>query len=146
MQEGYDKSVAKEFYIINQKLKASFAIIKNDLKIIDDQVRTIQEDLKDEVTQRERFRNDVDDFTQKTISLRLVLSEIRAIKNNVVLTRDLAKIEDSIKTSFKRDVEDHRERVKELKNQLREQKKRIKALEKGVVKKGKKKGFFAKKG
>jgi hypothetical protein len=144
MQEGYDKSVAKEFYVINQKLKASFAIIKNDLKLMDEKIRIIQNDLRDEVTQRERFRNDVEDFTQKTISLRLVLSEIRAIKNNVVLTRDLAKIEDSIKTSFKRDVDDYCEKVRELKCQLKEQKKRIKDLEKGIIKKEKKRGFFRK--
>lgn len=145
MQEEHDGSVASEFYVVNQRLKASFSLIKNDLKTMDGKIRKLQDDLREEIAKREHFRKDVEDFTQKAISIRLLLSEMKAIKNNVVLTRDLAKIEDSVRTSFRRDIDNYQKDVKDLESKLSEYGKKIKALEKGVVKKEKRKWFFRKK-
>ncbi len=144
MQEEYKRAVTSEFYVVNQRLKASFSLMKNDLRAMDEKIRKLQDDLREEVVKRDCFRKDADDFTQKVVSLRLLLSEMKAIKNNVVLTRDLAKIEGSIKASFRKDIDDYRKEVKDLESKLGEYKRMVKDLEKGAVKKEKRRWFFRK--
>ena len=90
---------------------------------------------------RDEFRKDVDEFTQKITQLKLALSAVRDIQKEVVLVKDLAQIEDEIKTSFKNEIEGYKEQVKDLKSDLREADRRLSALESGKVFE-KKKGWF----
>jgi len=93
---------------------------------------------------REEFRRDVDDFTQKVTQLKIALSEVRALQKTVVVVKDLARIEDGIKTSFRNEIEEYKNQIKDLKSELKESNKRITHLEEGKVFE-KKRGFFFKK-
>jgi len=75
--------------------------------------------------------------------LKIALISVENIKKEVVMRRDLAQIEDRIKTSFRNEVENYKGQVKNLRLDLMEAAKRIKALESGCVRK-EKKGWFGK--
>ena len=87
---------------------------------------------------RNEFRRDVDDSKQNLTELKLALSKVRTIQEEVVLIKDLAKIEDKIKTSFKNEITRYKEVVKSLKEEVKESHKKISALEKGQIKEKKK--------
>jgi len=150
-----DKKFSKKIDEINERIKNSFSFIREDLEDMDQKIGAMGKYLKnqkktwdkaksEEDIIREELRRDVDEFTQKITQLKLALSEMRAIRNEVVITRDLAKIEDRIKTSFKREIEDYKKKVESQKEKLKDIEKRTKSLEKGITKKDKpkKKGWF----
>jgi exonuclease VII large subunit len=149
-----EKTVNKRLKNVDQKLKTSFVLIRQDVDEMQDTVDAMAKYLKkkdkeyieqkdvDEKIQEE-FREDVDDFTQKIMQLKIALSEVRAIQREVVIKKDLARIEDRIKTSFKSDIESYKNQVKNLRLDLRESNKRISYLEDGKVFE-KKQGFFFK--
>ena len=93
---------------------------------------------------RNEFRRDVDDSKQNLTELKLALSRVRTIQGEVVLMKDLAKIEDGIKNSFKNEITRYNEIIKSLKEEVKESNKKISALEKGQVKE-KKKSWFRRK-
>ena len=155
MTKTPEKLLAKKLKEINQKIKTSFVLIRQDVDEMQTTINAMRKYLKNKDKQyqyakkednkiRDEFRKDVDEFTQKIISLKIALSEIRTIQKEVVLVRDLAKIEDGIKTSFKNEIEDYKEQIKLLKHEFKETEKRITALEKGYVRE-KKVWFFNKK-
>ena len=84
-----------------------------------------------------KIQEDIDEFTQKISQLNLALSQVSTIKQELILRKDLAQIEDRIKTSFKNEIEKYKSETISLKEQLKESEKRIKALEKGTVHKRK---------
>jgi exonuclease VII large subunit len=88
-----------------------------------------------------QIQKDIDEFDQKMIQLNLALSQISAIKQEIVVRKDLAQIEDRIKTSFKDEVEKYKAETIFLKEQLKESNKRIDSLEKGIVREPKKSWF-----
>lgn len=59
--------------------------------------------------------------------------------------KDLAKIEDKIKTSFKNEIENYKEQIKLLRTEFKEVEKRITAIENGDVLEKTKGWFFNKK-
>lgn len=147
-----EKELDKRFKDVNQKIKTSFALIRkdmNDMSITLDAMRTYLKKEKRNLDYarkqdnkiREEFRKDVEEFTQKIAQLKIALSEVRTIQRDSVLIKDLAKIEDRIKTSFKNEIDSYKEQIKDLKKDLREADRRLAALESGKVRE-KKKSFF----
>lgn len=142
----------KKLKTFDTKLKTSFILIRQDLDNIQTSVNAMRKYLKEKDREYEKqnkhtakiqlqLQKEVDEFTQKTTQLRLALSQVNAIKQEVVIKKDLARIEDRIKTSFAREIEKYRNETTSLKEKLKESQKRIKALEKGVVHKNKKSWF-----
>jgi len=150
-----EKNIDRKLKNVESKLKTSFALIRQD---VDEMQKTVDamadylkrkdkeyEDKKYEDDKiQEKFREEVDEFSQKIMQLKIALSEIRAIQRGVVIRKDLAKIEDRIKTSFKSEIEQYKEQVNKLRLHLNEAEKRISHLESGKVFE-KKSGFFFKK-
>jgi hypothetical protein len=151
-----EKNFSKKFKEVNDRIKTSFALIRKDIDSMDITLDAMRKYLKKEKKKldyarkednkiRDEFRRDVDEFTQKVTQLKIALSEVRSIQKDVVVVRDLAKIEDRIRTSFKNDIEGYRESVRELHDELKESNKRIAAIENGYVREKKKAWFFKKK-
>ena len=149
-----EKLLTKKLKEINQKIKTSFVLIRQDVDEMQTTIDAMRKYLKNKDKQyqyakkednkiRDEFRKNVDEFTQKISSLKIALSEIRTIQKEVVLIKDLAKIEDGIKTSFKNEIENYKEQIKLLKNEFKETEKRITALENGHVRE--KKPWFSNK-
>jgi predicted RNase H-like nuclease (RuvC/YqgF family) len=149
-----EKTLNKKIKAIDEKLKTSFILIRQDVDEIQKTNDAMRKYLKKKDKQytyatkqdnkiRDEFREDVDEFTQKISQLKLALEAVRDIKKEVVIKKDLAQIEDRIKTSFKNDIEKYKEQVKKLRLYLKEAEKRISHLESGKVFE-KKKGFFFK--
>lgn len=147
------KQTTKKLKAFDTKLKTSFILIRQDLdamQIIVDAMRKYLRKKGHEYEKQNKYatkaqsqiQEQIDEFTQKTIQLKLALSQVNAIKQEVVIRKDLARIEDRIKTSFAIEIESYKTQTKKLQEQLKESQKRIKALEKGVV--HKKKNWFSK--
>ena len=142
---------------IDDRVKTSFVLIRQDIDEMQKTVDAMREYLKNRDKQyqyakkednklRDTFRTNVDEFKQKITQLKLALSEVRTIQKEVVVTKDLAKIEERIKTSFKNEIEGYKEQVKELKSDLREADRRLNVLEMGIVLDKKKNGgWFSRK-
>ncbi|MFH1521999.1 MAG: hypothetical protein ABIF18_03500 [archaeon] len=150
-----EKILSQKFKAINSKLKTSFALIRQDVDEMKITVEAMRKYLKKKDEQysyakkednkiRDKFRQDVDEFTQKISQLKIVLSDVRDLKKEVMVKKDLAQIEDRIKTSFKNEIDNYKNQVKNLRLDLRETEKRIATMEKGYVRE-KKKWFFGKK-
>jgi len=151
-----EKVFSKYAYDINERVKASFAHIREDINDMETSLSAMRDYLKkkdkgwtiekkEEAKLREEFASEVEEFKQKVTQLKLVLSEIRAIRNEVVIRKDLSKIEERIRSSFKEEIEGYKEKVNSLKDLLREAEKRIGELEKGSskrIKSVKKRRFF----
>ena len=151
-----EKLLAKKIKEFNNRIKTSFVLIRKDVDEMQTTINAMRRYLKNKDEQykyakkednkiRDEFRKDVDEFTQKISSLKIALSEIRTIQKEVVLIRDLAKIEDGIKTSFKNEIENYKEQIKLLKNEFKETEKRITAIENGHIQEKKRTWFFNKK-
>jgi len=110
---------------INTKLKKSFSFIRQDLKemqVTVDAMRTYLRKKEQQQTaqanqiekSQKQLEKNIDEFTQKTIQIKLALSQINAIKSEVVIRKDLAKIEDRIKASFKEELASLQEKINTL--------------------------------
>jgi hypothetical protein len=146
-----ERRIARKFKEINEKIKTSFSLIRQDIDDMQKSLETVKKHIKNQEKQykyakkqdnkiRAKFKRDVDEFTQKISQLNLALERVKEIQNTVVLKKDLANIEDTIKSEFK-------EQIQDIKNQAKDSEKRIKALESGKPKektKEKKFWFFKK--
>ncbi len=146
------KEIEKKFKAINERIKTSFSLIRKDvdeMQIIIDAMRKYLKKKDREYTRKNNqhtasqveLQQDIDEFTQKITQLKLALSQINAIKQEIVIKKDLAQIEDRIKISFAREIEKYKQKTKDLKSELKESNKRITALEKGTIHQTKKKWF-----
>ena len=135
------------------KLKTSFILIRQDLddmqiivdamrKYLKKKDREYESQNKHTIKIQTQLQKQIDEFTQKLTQLKLALSQVNAIKQEVVIKKDLARIEDRIKISFKEEIEKYKAETTSLKTELKESQKRIKALEKGTVHAHKKSWFF----
>ncbi|MBT6690486.1 hypothetical protein HN903_02205 [archaeon] len=142
------KLTKKKLKVFDTKLKTSFILIRQDLDDMQIIVDAMRKYLKKKDREYERqnkhiiksqvkIQEDIDEFTQKISQLNLALSQVSTIKQELILRKDLAQIEDRIKTSFKNEIEKYKSETISLKEQLKESEKRIKALEKGTVHKRK---------
>ena len=147
-----EKETTARIKAIDQKIKTSFTLIRQDVDAMQTTVDAMRTYLKKKDKQytyatkqdnklRDEFRKDVDEFTQNITQLKLALSAVRTLQTEIVLTKDLAQIEDQIKISFKNEIESYKEQTKSLKTELKEQTKRITAIENGYVR-VKKKAWF----
>lgn len=144
-----NKKKIKEF---DTKLKTSFILIRQDLddmqiivdamkKHLNKKDREYQRQNKYILKAQQKIQEDIDQFDQKIIQLNLALSQISAIKQEIVIRKDLYKIEDRIKNSFRNEVDKYKAETVVLKEQLKESNKRIDSLEKGIVREPKKSWF-----
>jgi len=147
------KHINKKLKVFDTKLKTSFILIRQDLddmqiivdamkKYLKKKDREYENQNKHTTKTQVKIQKQIDEFTQKTIQLKLALSQVNAIKQEVVIRKDLARIEDRIKTSFKNEIEKYKQETTTLKEELKESNKRIKALEKGTI--YEKKSWFSK--
>ncbi len=124
-QKELEEKIARKFQRIDNNLKASFSLIKNDIKEMQDSIEFIKKYIKNKKEQdtrirkhdtkiRSKFRKDVDEFTQKTVQLSLTLSEVKKLQNNLMTKKDLAKIEEEIKNDLKSKIEVLEERSNKL--------------------------------
>ena len=152
MAKKTEKIFSKKLKEINNKIKNSFALIRKDVKEMEEQIDLMRDYLKKKDKQisyarkednklRNEFRRDVDNSKQNLTELKLALSRVRTIQGEVVLIKDLAKIEDRIKNSFKNEIARYEKVVNSLKEEIKESNKKISALEKGKVKEKKKSWF-----
>lgn len=148
VKKSLEKIFSKKLEEINKKIKTSFVLIRQDVDEMQITVDAMRKYLKKKDKQytyakkednkiRDEFRKDVDEFTQKINQLKLALSTVHDIQKEVVAKKDLAQIEDRIKTSFKNEIEDYKNQTNNLKFELKESEKRISAIEKGYVHKKK---------
>jgi predicted RNase H-like nuclease (RuvC/YqgF family) len=146
------KQIDQKFKTINEKIKTSFALIRKELDesaIIVDAIKKFikKKDKEHErkaiqhIKNQKKLQKQFDDLEEKLTELNLGLSQLSTIKSEIVLKRHLAQIEDRIKTSFRHDIEKYKEQTEKLQNQLKEQNKKITALEKGKIQQTKKKWF-----
>jgi len=151
-EKSLEKVFSKKLSNINNKVKTSFVLIRQDIAEMQNTIDAMRKYLKNKDKQyqyakkednkiRDEFRTDVNEFTQKLTSLKLALSEVREIKKEVVVKKDLAQIEDRIKTSFKNEIDRYKEEIKDLKKDLRETDRRLNALENEKVFEKKKRWF-----
>ena len=150
----YEKTFSKKLKEFDSKIKTSFVLIRKDIdemQIIINAMRKYLEKKDKQYTYakkednklRNEFRKDVNEFTQKISQLKLALSAVRDLKNEVVIKKDLAQIEDRIKTSFKNEIDNYKNQIKNLRFDLREAEKRIFAIENNNPRE-KKRWFFRK--
>ena len=142
-----ERRVARKFDKIDMITKNSFSLIREDIGGVQDSLEAVKKYLRNKEKQdkyaknqdnrlRAEFRKDVEDFTQKIKQLNLALERTKDIEKNVVLKKDLAQIEDSIRNDFRGIIE-------EFKGQVKECEKRLKFVEKGkLAEMKKKKGFW----
>lgn len=138
-----EKRISQRFKEIDKIVKNSFVLIREDIEELENSVGAMKKYIQGQEKQthyarkednkiRSEFRKDVDDFAEKIRILRMTLEKAKDIEKTVVVKADLARIEDGIRTDFK-DV------MAELKAEVKEQGKRLKALESGKVRENKKK-------
>lgn len=143
--KSIDKKIRTSFFLIRQdinEMQSTIDAMRNYLKKKDKQYTYAQ---KKDNKIRSEFRKNVDEFTQKISELKIALNSVRTIQKELVLKKDLAKIEDNIKTSFKNEIESYKKQIKELKTEIKEQNKRINHLESGKILEKKKAWFFKRK-
>jgi len=128
---------------INKKIKTSFSLIRKDLDEMRKKIEAMRKYLrkKDKEYQNQnnqtiktqnQIQEGIDNFTQEFIQLKLAISQINAIKQEVVIKKNLAQIEERIKISFSNEIEKYKKETINLKKQMKEYQNRIKALEKGT--------------
>lgn len=148
--EKLDKQITRKIKDFDTKLKTSFILIRQDLDDMQITLDAMKNYLKKKddsyekqnkynIKAQSKINEKIEEFTEKTTKLKLALSQMNAIKSEVVLRKDLSKIEKRIKDSFSREVEKYKSETISLKQSLKESNKRIKQLEKGLP--GKKSWF-----
>jgi exonuclease VII large subunit len=152
----FEKDTTTKIKRFDDKIKTSFTLIRQDVDEMQVTIDAMRKYLKKKDKQytkqtekdekiQEEFQKDIDEFTQKISQLKQALSAVRDLKEEVITRKELAQIEDRIKTSFKSEIENYKEQVKKLRLYLKESEKRIGALESGKVFEKKKGWFFKKK-
>lgn len=145
MVNQLEKRIARKFWEFDEKLKDSFNHIKQDIFDMKEEIsemnvilkktkESFERDKEKEKKIRKEFCEEVDDVRQKKNQLGLALSEVKAIQKEVVVMRDLAKIEKRIKQSFKDEVDSLKNVVKDFQKGFKKYGKRLKKLEKRVGK------------
>jgi len=150
MKNDWVKLVSKKLKEFDKRIRNSFGLIRNDIDdalekveamrtFLRERERRFEEAWIDEEKLRRKFKEKVEEFSQKILQLKVALSSVRSIQNEVVVRKDLAIIEDEIKTSFKNEVDACREEVRYLRELVKENEKRIRALERKRAKNNKNK-------
>ncbi len=138
-----EKTIFNKYKDTQDKIKNSFSHIRTDLKEMDKRIETMRDYIKKEDKKnkyarkqdkkiREEFRRDVDEFTTKITQLKIALSTVNSLKSEYVIRKDLAQIEDKIKTSFKNELDRYKDKVENQKTTIKDLEKRLKKLEKDL--------------
>ncbi len=139
-----NKQVNKKVKAFDTKLKTSFILIRQDLddmQIIIDAMRNYlkkkdyeyKKQNKYTINTQSQIQKIMEEFTKEFIKLKLSISQINAIKSEVVIRKDLCKIENGIRNSFSKEINKYKDKTQSLREKLTESNKRIKALEDGMV-------------
>jgi exonuclease VII large subunit len=138
---------------IDNKIKISFSFIRKDLEQMQKKIEAMRKYLKKKdkeyqnqnqqtIKIQNQIQENIDNFTQKFIQLKLAISQINAIKQEVVIKKNLAQIEERIKISFANEIKKYKKKTNNIKEKLKESQNRIKALEKGTKYESKKFWFL----
>ncbi|MBT3643145.1 hypothetical protein HN604_03060 [archaeon] len=141
---GIASRTRKGFGIIRKELdemKRSLDLMKNYLG---QQKRDYGFYKKDVDSRNEEFKRESEEFSSKLVKIKVLLSEFNMLRREMVIGRDLGKIEARIKVSCKGEVSSCKKKNKNLEEKLEVALDRIAALEKGTVLK-KRKVFWRKK-
>lgn len=141
MEERILEQNSKRFELIESKISLAFSKIKEEMNSHDETMQKMRSYLKEwEGKTSEAWKNDeslrkklekqIDTFNEDISELKLALSTVRSIKNEVVVAKDLSKIEERIRVAL-------REELKEVKGVIKENQKRISLLERALEKKEK---------
>lgn len=141
MTNSLEKVFSKKSKEIDEKIKNSFTLIRQDLSEMDQTVEAMRKYLKrkdknytyaksQDNKLREEFRRNVDDFTIKITQLKIALSTVNSLKSEYIIRKDLAKIEDRIKTHFKYEIDRYKDKVESQKILIKDLESRLKKLEK----------------
>lgn len=136
-----EKRIARKFNEIESKIRTSFSQIRKEINNMDKKMQDMQNTMQNKETQdryarkkdnklRADFRKQVDEFSQKISQLNISLQEVKALKNQIVITKDLAKIEENIKTGFREQLEVLKNKINDCEKTIKQQDKKIEQLEK----------------
>lgn len=111
-----ERKLRKEIREIDKKVRNSFGFIRKDISEAEQKVEAMrgflkkkekqfEKDRKGDLALRKKLREEVEEFSQKIKQLRLASQRIREVEDNLVTRKDLAKIEERIKESFRSDIE-----------------------------------------
>lgn len=120
-----EKRIATKFNEIDFKIKNSFEIVKEGTDKTENSVEAMKSYLKKKEKQdnyarekdnklRAKFRKDVNEFNQKTKQLSEAFEKVRIMKQNIVTIQDIGQIEEDIRTGFKQDLEEIKDKIKSL--------------------------------
>jgi len=155
MYKSPEKVILKNHKKTESKLRNSFYHIRTDLKEMDGRINSmrvylkkedkkIKYDRKKDTKIREELSKDVDEFTIKITQLKIALSTVNSLKSEYIIRKDLAQIEEKIKTSFKNELDRYKDKVENQKVVIKDMEKRIKRLEKLNPNEKKIGGWFSK--
>ncbi|MBS3087242.1 hypothetical protein J4226_01475 [Candidatus Pacearchaeota archaeon] len=139
-----DNQVNKKIHAFDTKLKTSFILIRQDLDDMQTRIDAMRKYLKQKDIEHEnqnsqilksqkQIQEDIAEFNQGLTRLKLAISQISAIKQEVVIRKDLSNIEYRIKESFAKEIEKYKSETISLKEELKESNKRITTLEKKAI-------------
>ena len=138
-----EKRIAQKFTQIDTNIKNSFTLIRQDIQEMQKTIEAMRNYLKNQIKQheyaqeqdnklRKQFREDVDEFTQKTSQLSLALARVKELQDTLVTKKHLAQIEDTIRTGFKDDLTEIKETINSSNKQFKEIEKQLTKIEKKV--------------
>ncbi|MCR4285208.1 MAG: hypothetical protein NUV97_04180 [archaeon] len=147
MKEDLRVTLKRKINEFDGRIRNSFVLIREDINELTKTVDLMRSFLKererkfenawiDEDKLRKKLKNNVDEFNQNILQLKIALASVRKIQKDLVLTGDLANIEEGIKISFKNEILGYREELKSLREIVKESDRKIGVLEKGVIKNG----------
>ena len=128
-----EKRIARKFQEIEIKMKNSFVLIRKDIKEMQNSLDIMKKYFKNHEKQeiyarkkdnkiRQKFRENVDEFTQKIKQLRLAFSRVNELEKTLVVKKNLAQFEDSLKNEFKEPIRDLTNRLKQIENIIKKSK------------------------
>jgi hypothetical protein len=122
MDEALRSALKAKFDNFEKRIKAGFALIREDVALSDEKVEKMRDYLRrwDKKSRKAEkvslesssvIQEQIDIFDQKINELKLVLSSMNSLKKEMVVVRDLSKIEERIKNSFRKDVDKYKDKV-----------------------------------
>ncbi len=139
--EGNEDS---DFSGVAARTKKGFAIIRKELNemkrsldLMRDYLSRQKKDYtfyrKDLDERNEEFRKESEEFSSKLVKIKVLLSEFNTLRREIVIQRDLGKIETRIKVSCKKELISCKKENKKLREKLDAVLTRLDALENGEV-------------
>jgi len=133
-----------DFSGVALRTKKGFAIIRKELKDMKHSLGLMRDYLsrqkkdygfykKDLDERNVEFKRESEEFSSKLVKIKVLLSEFNTLRREIVIQRDLGKIETRIKVSCKKELIASRKENKKLRERLDSVFSRLEALENGEI-------------